>query len=68
LVLRYTIATRVGRDRKTGEYAVVDVVTFDSGRRREVVRFRGTQQECHRVADKVGAYWRKVLGSKPPIT
>jgi hypothetical protein len=73
IFLRYTITTYVVRkdpNRGTaqrGLYEVVDVIAYESGKRKTFVRFTGTRDECQKKARQVRAYWNKVLSAKPPV-
>lgn len=63
VVFRYKIESTV-KKLKNGEYAAVDVISFDSGNSKTIIRKKGTEKECLAHAKKLAIYWRKKLTKK----
>ena len=62
---KYTITTKVVETKKAGLFAVVDEIKFAGVvAPRTISRFKGTKEECEKLAVKIGKYWKKTLSVK----
>ena len=62
MTMQYTITTKI---RKHGKgYAVVDEISFGSGTRKLIIRFKGCRVDCEKEAEKLGKYWKTALSKR----